>query len=213
MPSPPPSELVPGGVPTRFFSDPRRVEISYLVSSQWRLPMFILETSRLSLRRLVPSDLDDLFALYRDPDVRRYFPEGTLTREQTREELEWFLNGHPQNAQLGLWATIHKETGRFIGRCGLLPYVIDGQPEVEIAYSLAKEFWGRGLGTEAALGIRDYAIATLGFRRLICLIDRDNHASIRVALKIGMHFEKEGTDDQGPYMLYSLAAGASLQPV
>lgn len=166
--------------------------------------MRILETSRLSFRRLESNDLDDLFALYSDPEVRRYFPEGTLSRKQTQDELEWFQHGHPENPELGLWATIHKETGRFIGRCGLLPYVIDGQAEVEIAYSLAKEFWGRGLGTEAALGIRDYAIATLGFRRLICLIDRDNQASIRVATKIGMRFEKEGVDDQGPYLLYAL---------
>jgi [ribosomal protein S5]-alanine N-acetyltransferase len=55
------------------------------------------------MRRLVASDLDDLYALYRDPVIRRYFPEGTLTLEETREELEWFLNGHPDHPELGLW--------------------------------------------------------------------------------------------------------------
>ncbi|MEX2202236.1 MAG: GNAT family N-acetyltransferase, partial [Dongiaceae bacterium] len=78
--------------------------------------MTILETDRLILRRLVPGDLDDLARIYADPDVRRYFPEGTLTREETREELEWFFKGHPDNPELGLWATIHKPSGRFIGR-------------------------------------------------------------------------------------------------
>jgi RimJ/RimL family protein N-acetyltransferase len=68
----------------------------------------ILETERLSFRRLVLPDLDDLFGLYGDPEIRRYFPEGTLTRGQTREELEWFLDGHPEHPELGLWATIHK---------------------------------------------------------------------------------------------------------
>jgi len=72
--------------------------------------MIILETDRLILRHLLPSDLDSLFALYSDPEVRRYFPEGTLTYEETKEELEWFLNRHPEHPQLGLWATIHKET-------------------------------------------------------------------------------------------------------
>jgi RimJ/RimL family protein N-acetyltransferase len=57
---------------------------------------------------------------YRDPEIRRYFPEGTLTLEETRDELAWFLNGHPDYPELGLWATIHKPTGQFIGRCGLL---------------------------------------------------------------------------------------------
>ena len=169
--------------------------------------MKIIETDRLLLRHLVPSDFDALYALYSDPLVRRYFPEGTLTPEETREELEWFLNGHPRHPELGLWATVHKQTGQFIGRCGLLPWTIDDQFEVEIAYMLAKEYWGQGLATEAARGIAKYAHEQLGITRLICLIDHDNIASIRVAEKTGMAFEKEGFDDKGPYVLYSMKIG------
>ena len=84
----------------------------------------ILETERLTMRRLVMSDLDALYRLYRDPEIRRYFPDGTLNYAETREELEWFLNGHPRHPELGLWATIYKPTGAFIGRCGLLPWTI-----------------------------------------------------------------------------------------
>ena len=64
--------------------------------------MTILETKRLVLRRLLPSDLDDLYALYRDSEIRRFFPEGTLTYEETKEEVEWLLNGHPTHPELGL---------------------------------------------------------------------------------------------------------------
>ncbi len=163
----------------------------------------ILETKRLRLRRLSMGDLDALFALYRDPETRRYFPEGTLTFEETKEELEWFLNGHPDHPELGLWATIYKETGAFIGRCGLLPWTIDGRQEVEVAYLLDKAYWSQGMATEAARGIVEYAFDTLQLSRLICLIDRDNVASIRVATNIGMTFEKEGKDDKGPFLLYS----------
>lgn len=166
--------------------------------------MKILETDRLILRHLLPTDLDSLFALYSDQEVRRYFPEGTLTYQETREELEWFLNGHPDHPELGLWATIHKETNQFIGRCGLLPWTIDQRPEVEVAYLLGKEYWGQGLGTEAARAIVKYGFETLGLSRLICLIDRDNQASIKVASKIGMSFEKEGEDEKGPFLLYSI---------
>jgi RimJ/RimL family protein N-acetyltransferase len=165
--------------------------------------MKILETKRLLFRRLEMGDLDDLFALYQDAEIRRYFPEGTLTYAETKEELEWFLNGHPRHPELGLWATIHKETGQFIGRCGLLPWVIDQRPEVEVAYMLAKEYWGQGLGTEAARGILEYGFQQLHLARLICLIDKDNQASIKVALNIGMTFEREGQDDKGPFNLYS----------
>ncbi len=164
----------------------------------------ILETKRLLLRRLVMDDLDALFALYDNPEIRQYFPEGTLTYEETKEELEWFLNGHPSHPELGLWATIYKETGQFIGRCGLLPWTIDGQYEVEVAYLLDKKYWGQGLATEAAQALVQYGFEYLQLSRLICLIDRENQASIRVATKIGMTFEKEGQDEKGPFLLYAI---------
>ena len=148
-------------------------------------------------------DLDALFALYRDRETRQYFPEGTLTYEETREELEWFLNGHPTHPELGLWATIYKETGQFIGRCGLLPWTIGERPEVEVAYLLDKKYRGQGLATEAARAILHHAFEQLQLSRLICLIDRENQASIRVATKIGMNFEKEGRDEKGPFLLYA----------
>ena len=164
----------------------------------------ILETKRLLLRRLVMNDLDNLFALYSDPEVRKYYPDGTLNYEETKEELEWFLNGHPRHPELGLWATILKETGQFIGRCGLLPWTIDGRDEVEVAYMIAKDHWRQGLGSEAAQGILQYGFEKLGLSRLICLIDKDNEASIKVATGMGMTFEKEVDDGQGPAQLYSI---------
>ena len=171
--------------------------------------MKILETNRLILRHLLPSDLDRLFALYRDPDIRRYFPEGTLTYEETKEELEWFLNGHPAHPELGLWATIHKETGEFIGRCGLLPWTIEQRPEVEVAYLLAKAYWGQVLGTEAAQAIVHYAFEQLKLSRLICMMYPDNQASVKVARNIGMTLEKEMEDEKGPFLLYSISKQSS----
>jgi RimJ/RimL family protein N-acetyltransferase len=168
--------------------------------------MRILETDRLILRRLVPDDLDDLYALYRDPEIRHYFPEGTLTYEETKEELEWFLNGHPERPELGLWATIRKGTDRFIGRCGLLPWTIEQRSEVEVAYLLAKEYWGHGLGTEAAQAIVHYGFEQLRLPRLICMIDPQNQASAKVARNIGMTLERETFDEQGRFHLYSMSA-------
>jgi ribosomal-protein-alanine N-acetyltransferase len=163
-----------------------------------------LETQRLVFRRLVPGDLDALAALYADPEVRRYFPEGTLTRAQTADELAHFANGHPLDPRCGLWATLLKDTGEFVGRCGLLLYDMDGRREYEVAYTIARAHWGRGLATEAARGVRDYGFHGLGLERLICLVDGGNAASIRVATKIGMAFERTGRDELGPYHLYSM---------
>lgn len=166
--------------------------------------MKILESERLIMRHLVPDDLDELFTLYRDPETRRYFPDGTLTYEETKEELEWFLHGHPDQPQLGLWATIHKESGRFIGRCGLLPWTIEGQGEVEVAYLLGKAYWRQGLGSEAAQAIAQYAFEQLGLSRLICLITPGNEASVKVATNIGMALEKEIVDEFGPALVYAM---------
>ncbi len=173
--------------------------------------MIILETPRLFLRHLVPDDLDALYALYRDPEMRRYFPvEGaspdrTLTREETREELEWFLNGHPRRPELGLWATVLKENGAFIGRCGLLPWSLEGQDEVEVAYMIDKAYWGRGLGSEAARAIRDYAFEQLGLSRLVSFIDPANAASAGVARAMGMTLEREAADEHGPFLVYAMS--------
>jgi RimJ/RimL family protein N-acetyltransferase len=163
----------------------------------------ILETDRLLLRHLVLEDLEALFAFYTDPEVIRYIPDAPRTYEETKEELEWFLNGHPRFPELGLWATIHKETSEFIGRCGLLPWTIDDQHEVEVAFALSRAYWGQGLATEVAQALVDYGFERLGLSRLICLIDHGNQASIRVATKIGMTFEKEGEDDKGPFLVYA----------
>lgn len=168
----------------------------------------ILETERLILRHLTLEDLEDLYKLYQDPEIRRYFPEGMLTLEETREELEWHINGHPRHPELGLWATVHKETEKFIGRCGLLPWEIDGTLEVEIAYLIDKSFWGQGLATEAAAGILKYGFEKLNLPRLICLIDPDNIASQKVAERIGMKLERsvDGiAGDNFPTLIYSIS--------
>jgi ribosomal-protein-alanine N-acetyltransferase len=164
----------------------------------------ILETNRLFLRHQVIQDLDDLWALYCDPDITKYIPDAPRSRAEAREELERHMNGHPEFPELGLWATILKETGKFIGRCGLLPWTIDARQEVEVAYTIAQPYWGQGLGTEVAQAIIKYGFTRLNLSRLICLIDEENIASQKVAEKIGMTFEKEGRDEIGPFLIYSI---------
>jgi [ribosomal protein S5]-alanine N-acetyltransferase len=165
----------------------------------------ILETERLTLRRLMMDDLDDLFRLYRDPEIRRYFPDGTRTYDETREELQWIIDVYYGQYGYGLWATIHKPTGALIGRCGLIPWTFDGRLEVEVAYLLDKAYWGQGLATEAARAIVRYAFDQLKLSRLICLVDPENEASRRVAQKIGMTLEQDDfVDEYGVSHLYAL---------
>jgi RimJ/RimL family protein N-acetyltransferase len=169
--------------------------------------MIILETKRLILRHQNLADLDALWALYCDPEITKYIPDAPKTYAEAREELEWHRNGHPTYPELGLWATIHKETGKFIGRCGLLPWTIEDVQEVEVAYTIAREYWGQGLGTEAAQAILQHGLDQLHYSRLICLIDPENLASQKVAEKIGMSLEKkmDGWEGDGiPFFIYSI---------
>jgi [ribosomal protein S5]-alanine N-acetyltransferase len=176
---------------------------------------FVLETPRLLLRRLNMNDLDALAVLYANKEVRRYFPDGTdgtLTYAETKEELEWIIERHYGGYGFGTWATIHKETGAFIGRCGLIPWHLQDEPDrlqVEVAYLLDKAYWRQGLGTEAARAIRDYAFDPLGLQRLICLVHPKNVASQKVAANTGFVFEKEYTDKFGLCYLYQLMRPAS----
>ena len=174
--------------------------------------MRVLETRRLMLRHFEPDDLGALAALYGDPQIRRYYPEGVRTVEETREELEWFRNGHPDRPELGLWATIHKPTARLVGRCGLLPWTLDGSDEVEVAYLIDKALWGQGLATEAAAAIARHAHERLGLPRLVCLILPGNAASRRVAEKIGMRHERQLGVEQGGAFLYARSASAAYAP-
>jgi ribosomal-protein-alanine N-acetyltransferase len=150
--------------------------------------MLVIETPRLLLRHLTLDDVDDLAAIYADPEVMKFYPS-TRTYEQTQERVEREINTYEQQGY-GLWATIYKADQKLIGRCGLILQKIDGQSEVEVGYLLAKEYWGKGLATEAATASRDHGFQ-VGFNRLISLIDPGNIASQKVAMKNGMKYNKD----------------------
>jgi len=150
----------------------------------------VLTTERLVLRPVAREDLDGYVALYADPEVVRYIGDGEVaTREESAEWLERALD---RNATLG-WdlRTVRSRDGTFVGRCGIAVHELEHGPEREVGYILAREHWGKGYATEAATAVRDHALGTLGLRRLVALIAVGNDASVRVAEKLGMAFERE----------------------
>lgn len=164
-----------------------------------------LHTERLVLRRLAPADAGDFAALHADPEVMRFIGAGgVLTRDRAQRSIERQQTEYRERG-FGQWATVDRETGDMVGLCGLIRWPdIDGAEELEVAYLLARAAWGRGLGTEAAAAIRDHAVLDLGRDRLVSCIYPDNHASIRVATKIGMRYEKEFRYEGSAMSLFSL---------
>ncbi len=151
--------------------------------------MTVLETERLILRHLVPEDLDALARIQSDSEVMAYFATGVRSREQTADDI---ARCQQLQAEYGysLWGVILKQNGEFLGRCGLLPQEIAGQGEVEVAYMIAKEYWGQGIATEAATGILNYGMKAFDINRIVSIIHINNLASRRVAEKIGMRRDR-----------------------
>jgi ribosomal-protein-alanine N-acetyltransferase len=158
-----------------------------------------IETERLRIKSLKPADVEALAKLWTDPDVTRYMG-GPRDYEKIKQDiLQEALSGK-QTTLDDLWPTVEKRNNRVIGHCGLLKKEVDGIPEVELIYVLAKESWGQGYAAEAARALRDYAFNELGLKRLIALIDPENQASAKVAIKVGMIKEKETLRPTGKQM-------------
>ena len=150
--------------------------------------MIIVETEHLLFRPLTLSDLDDLVALYADAAVMRF-----LGGPRSKEEVQYILNRYIREYEMyghSFFATIQKSDQRFIGQCGLLNQEVEEQPEVELAYVLAPQYWQRGLALEGTQALKDYGLQQLGFSRIVSLIPPENVASIHIAEKIGMQYER-----------------------
>ncbi|MDX2029844.1 MAG: GNAT family N-acetyltransferase [Blastocatellia bacterium] len=149
----------------------------------------ILETDRLRLREITLADLDDIHAIWGDPEAMRLFPR-TLDRDEVREWIARNLTRYAETGH-GVWAVIRKEDGQFVGDCGLVIQDINGTPELEVGYHFLPRFWGHGYASEAARGCMDYARETLGRPRVISMIRPENLASRRVAERNGLRIERE----------------------
>ena len=152
--------------------------------------MFRLKTERLFLRQFQTTDREQMYRIFCNADVMR-FSEGVKTKEWVHDWLHTCLERY-QTWGFGPYAVVEQSSQNVIGYCGLFFFPdLDGQAEVEIGYRLARSAWGQGYAIEAACAVRDYAFTTLGMKRLIAMIDPSNLASIRVAEKIGMKYEKD----------------------
>ncbi|HKP88934.1 MAG TPA: GNAT family N-acetyltransferase [Thermoleophilaceae bacterium] len=148
------------------------------------------ETERLVLRRPRPADREAWLRVWADPAVWRSL-RPDLGREPDLDfaggRFEHHL-GHWERYGFGLWLAEDRETGTVAGWCGpshplFVPQLAE---EVEVGWSLRRQFWGRGLAFEAAETAVSTAFAHLDVERLIALVDATNERSQRVASRLGM---------------------------
>ena len=154
--------------------------------------MTILETERLTLRQYTQDDFDALYEILSDPETMKHYPK-PYDEKGTQRWLDWNFANY-RDCGFGLWAVVLKETGEFIGDCGITMQNIDGEQLPEIGYHIHKNHWRKGYGSEAARAVRDWAFENTPYDRLYSYMTSSNTASWSTAAAAGMTREKEFDD-------------------
>lgn len=145
-----------------------------------------LLTERLILIPLGAADLDEVAALYGDPEVMRHVGSGIKSRAETADALadterNWKKRGW------GLWAIRNATTGGLVGEAGLQPIDdVDGAT-IDFGFTLGRRHWGRGIATEAGTAILADAWNRCDEHRIHAIAHADNAASLAVLKKLGFH--------------------------
>ena len=167
-------------------------------------------TSRLIAERLRADHFDALHRMHRDPRVMATLGglrDAAKTRRWLRRNLgQWTRRGY------GLWMFHAHGDGAFgdrafVGRAGLRHLKIGGAREIELAYALRPEAWGRGLATEMAEAILEIAYRDLGLADLVCFTQPTNLTSRRVMEKAGFLYERDFVYAGLPHRLCRQSAG------
>ena len=145
---------------------------------------WILETERLYLRKLKPSDYESLCKIMQDPTVMMAY-EHAFSEAEVKD---WLLRQfyRYETHDCGLWAVILKSTDEMIGQCGITLQKWGERDVHEIGYLFQKAYWHQGYATEAAIGCKKYAFDIMGLDEIISIIRDNNIASQNVAIRNGM---------------------------
>jgi ribosomal-protein-alanine N-acetyltransferase len=154
----------------------------------------ILTSERLLFRQHIMADMDAYCAMDMDPEVRRYVGGHPRTREEAERRFLGSLE--PVKDRLSMWATVLKETGKYIGRCGVYPHFKpDGgtyDKEGSLAFYIAREYWRQGFATEAGEAFIKFGFGQLGLNRIVTAVEAGNDASVHVLEKL--RFELVNTE-------------------
>lgn len=152
-----------------------------------RLPTLV--APRLSLRWIQARDLEDLYAVFSDPEVMRFWSHAAWpSRDEAAIYLEAIERGFEQG-DLFQWGIALRGDDRVVGTATL--YGVDHvQGRAELGFALAREHWGRRYAREALTLVLEHAFGTLGLRRIEADVDPRNQGSLRTLEALG--FRREG---------------------
>jgi RimJ/RimL family protein N-acetyltransferase len=161
-------------------------------------------TNRLIADRLRLDDYADLCRMHQDSKVMATLA-GTRSDDWTQQFLHREVT-HWEHHGFGLWMFRDKINGQFVGRGGLRNTHVGGNDEIELAYSLMSEFWGKGLATEMAEASLKVGFEQLGLADVVCFTMTTNRASQRVMEKVGFKYERDIVHADLPHVFYRITA-------
>jgi len=159
-----------------------------------------LETPRLLLKQFCDDDTANLFKLNSDADVVKYVGEKVYT--DMVEVHKSLLRNYEQYEKYkqGRLSVFIKETGEYIGWCGLRYFPESGR--TDIGYRLMKKYWGKGYATEASVVCLDYGFNVLGLQEIIATAMKPNAASIHIFHKLGLKYSHDEDCGCEPGVVY-----------
>ena len=166
--------------------------------------MTVLETERLSLRRLTVDDAEFILALLNEPSFLRYI--GDKKVRNLDDARQYILNGPVGSYErhgFGLNCVELRESHTPIGMCGLLKR--DELPDPDIGFALLPDFWSKGFAFEAAQAVLKDARERLQLQRTLAITSLDNEASINLLQRLGFKFDEvvQMAPDREPLRLFS----------
>jgi RimJ/RimL family protein N-acetyltransferase len=163
-------------------------------------PLF--ETQRLFVRHFTPDDLDDFAALCANPDVMISMGDGqTLPRETVAHWIDVCQTKYATRGY-GTSAVFEKESGQFVGYCGVVR--APGLDFDEVIYAFIPSAWGKGYATEVARPMIEYVFRVSSLDTIYATIAPTNTKSQNVAGKLGLRFEREWDDDGDVALVYAI---------
>ena len=145
-----------------------------------------LSTERLVLREWRDGDRAAFAAMNADPVVMEHF-RMPLGRAASDLLVDAILRGWAEHGY-GLWAVERIADGRFLGFTGLSSPSFEAPftPAVEVGWRLARDAWGQGYASEAALAALGFGFDVVGLDEIVSFTVPANLRSRRVMERIGM---------------------------
>jgi ribosomal-protein-alanine N-acetyltransferase len=148
-----------------------------------------LETERLILKNISPTDREFIFAQFSNEKVNEYLYDEELLTDISRadEIIDFFTQPEPRDHHR--WIIVRKSDQVKIGTCGF--HLFEGNKcSAEIAYDLNDSYWGKGYAREALAKIISFAKNSMKLKQVYARIFTKNDRSIKLVEHFG--FKKTG---------------------